>query len=56
MKNKDLFNLNPTEINIKNDGVAKIKTLLESDDLAIAEYELKTFVCEGEYHDGLKRF
>lgn len=55
MKNKDLFNLNPTEINIKNDGVAKIKTLLESDDLAIAEYELKTFVCEGEYHDGLKK-
>ncbi|GHB48312.1 BREX system P-loop protein BrxC [Mongoliitalea lutea] len=55
MKNKDLFKLNPTDTNIKNDGVAKIKTLLETDDLAIAEYELKTFVCEGEYHDGLKK-
>lgn len=55
MKNKDLFNLNPTEINIKNDGVAKIKTLLESEDLSVAEYELKTFVCEGEYRDGLKK-
>lgn len=55
MKNKELFNLDPTETNIKNDGVAKIKTLLETDDLAIAEYELKTFVCEGEYHDGLKK-
>jgi hypothetical protein len=55
MKNKDLFNLNPTETNIKNDGVAKIKTLLEAEDLAIAEYELRTFVCEGEYHDGLKK-
>jgi hypothetical protein len=55
MKNKDLFNLNPTEINLKNDGVAKIKTLTEVEDLSVAEYELRTFVCEGEYHDGLKK-
>jgi hypothetical protein len=55
MKNKDLFNLNPTEINLKNDGVAKIKTLTEVEDLSVAEYELRTFVCEGEYHDGLRK-
>ena len=55
MKNKDLFTLNPKDVNLKNEGVAKIRTINETDDLEIAEYELKTFVCEGEYHDGLKK-
>ncbi len=53
MKNKELFTLNPLYVNLKNEGVAKIKN--ENEDLSIVEYELKTFVCEGEYHDGLKR-
>lgn len=55
MINKELFNLNPEEINLKNEGVAKIRALNESEDLSIVEYELKTFVCEGEYHEGLKK-
>lgn len=55
MKNKELFSLNPQEVNLKNEGVAKIRTINENDDLSIVEYELKTFVCEGEYHDGLKK-
>lgn len=55
MKIKELFTLNPEEINLKNEGVAKIRTINETEDLAIVEYELKTFVCEGEYHDGLKK-
>jgi len=55
MKNKELFTLNPEEVNLKNEGVAKLRSINESDDLSIAEYELKTFVCEGEYHDGLKK-
>ncbi|MBW6491485.1 MAG: BREX system P-loop protein BrxC [Lentimicrobium sp.] len=55
MKNKELFTLNPELVNLKNEGVAKIRTINEKDDLSIAEYELKTFVCEGEYHDGLKK-
>lgn len=55
MKNKELFTLNPEEVNLRNEGVAKLRTINESDDLSIAEYELKTFVCEGEYHDGLKK-
>jgi hypothetical protein len=55
MKNKELFTLNPKEVNLKNEGVAKIRTINEKEDLTIAEYELKTFVCEGEYHDGLKK-
>ncbi|KAF0128492.1 MAG: hypothetical protein FD155_3234 [Bacteroidetes bacterium] len=55
MKNKELFTLNPELVNLKNEGVAKIRNINEKDDLSIAEYELKTFVCEGEYHDGLKK-
>lgn len=55
MKNKELFTLNPEQVNLKNEGVAKIRTINETDDLALAEYELRTFVCEGEYHDGLKK-
>lgn len=55
MKNKELFTLNPEQINLRNEGVAKIRAINEHEDLSIAEYELKTFVCEGEYHDGLKK-
>ncbi|MBW7942164.1 MAG: BREX system P-loop protein BrxC, partial [Candidatus Kuenenia stuttgartiensis] len=55
MKNKELFTLNPQEINLKNEGVAKIRTINEKEDLSIAQYELKTFVCEGEYFEGLKK-
>lgn len=55
MKNKELFILNPEQVNLKNEGVAKIRAINESEDLSIVEYELKTFVCEGEYHEGLKK-
>ena len=48
MKNKELFTLNPEQVNLKNEGVAKIRTINEKEDLSIVEYELKTFVCEGE--------
>lgn len=53
--NKELFTLNPQDVNLKNEGVAKIRTINEEDDYSLVEYELKTFVCEGEYHDGLKK-
>lgn len=55
MKNKELFTLNPEQVNLKNEGVAKIRAINENEDLNIVEYELKTFVCEGEYHEGLKK-
>ena len=55
MKNKELFTLNPDQVNLKNEGVAKISTINEKEDLLIVEYELKTFVCEGEYHEGLRK-
>jgi len=55
MKNKELFTLNPEQINLKNEGVAKVRAINEPEDYAMAEYELRTFVCEGEYHEGLRK-
>jgi hypothetical protein len=55
MKNKELFTSDPDQVNLKNEGIAKIRTINETEDLSIVEYELKTFVCEGEYHFGLKK-
>ena len=55
MKNKELFTLNPEQVNLKNNGIAKIRAINEKEDLSIVEYELKTFVCEGEYHEGLRK-
>jgi len=55
MKNKDFFTLNPEQVNLKNEGVAKLRAINEKEDLSIVEYELKTFVCEGEYLEGLKK-
>jgi len=55
MKNKELFTLNPDQVNLKNEGVAKIRAINEKEDLSLVEYELKTFVCEGEYHEGLRK-
>ncbi len=55
MKNKELFNLNPEENNLLNDGVVEINISKDDNGLATLRHELKTFVCEGEYQKGLYR-
>ncbi len=56
MKNKDLFNLNPVEKNLINDGVVEINTSrIDEKGLQILNHELRTFICEGEYQRGLYR-
>lgn len=55
MKNKDLFNLNPDENNLLNDGVVEINTTKDAVGYKIIKHELKTFVCEGEYQNGMQR-
>jgi hypothetical protein len=47
--NKDVFDRNPLEQSLENDGVSKV------DNVAALPYELSTFVCEGEYERGLDR-
>jgi len=55
MKNKELFNLNPTQNNLLNDGVVEINISKDDNGIATLKHELKTFVCEGEYQKGLYR-
>lgn len=56
MKNRELFVLDPIENKLLNNGVAEINTdKHDSNGQKIIKYELKTFVCEGEYEKGLFR-
>ena len=45
----------PTEGDIPNLGVAKVKNPEDAGDWATLEWELRSFVCEGEYERGLER-
>ena len=51
MKNSELFAKDPLSWSILNEGVTSNNTT----DPATLKYELSTFVCEGEYLDGLSR-
>ncbi len=55
MKNKDIFTLNPDDNNLVNKGVVEINTAKDEKGLSIIRHELKTFVCEGEYQQGIYR-
>ena len=47
--------IDPTEGDIPNLGVAKVKNPEDEGDWATLEWELRSFVCEGEYERGLER-
>ncbi len=53
--NRDAFALDPTAGDIPNLGVAKVKKPEDAGDWATLEWELRSFVCEGEYERGLER-
>lgn len=55
LKNRDVFVLDPTEGDIPNLGVAKVKNPEDEGDWKTLEWELRSFVCEGEYERGLER-
>jgi len=52
--NRDVFAKNPLEATIPNNGVATVADLRPTDDVETLRYELRTFVCEGEYARGLQ--
>lgn len=53
--NREVFALDPTDGDIPNLGVAKVKNPEDDADWATLEWELRSFVCEGEYERGLDR-
>jgi hypothetical protein len=55
LTNRDVFTIDPTERDIPNLGVAKVKNPEDPGDWATLEWELRSFVCEGEYERGLER-
>lgn len=55
LTNRDVFATDPTERDIPNLGVAKVKNPEDVGDWATLEWELRSFVCEGEYERGLER-
>ena len=55
LTNKDVFYQDPTETKIPNDGVAKVVRPDTRQQWDVLEWELKSFVCEGEYARGLER-
>jgi hypothetical protein len=55
LTNREVFALDPTKGDIPNLGVAKVKNPEDVGDWETLEWELKSFVCEGEYERGLDR-
>ena len=55
LTNREVFEHDPTQGDIPNLGVAKVKNPEDPGDWATLEWELRSFVCEGEYERGLDR-
>lgn len=55
LTNRDVFAIDPTERDIPNLGVVKVKNPEDAGDWETLEWELRSFVCEGEYERGLER-
>ncbi len=55
MKNRDIFQRDPDQITLLNNGVASVTNALTDDERRTLRFELQHFVCEGEYRRGLVR-
>lgn len=53
--NNELFTRRPLDFDIPNDGVTNVDRPDDLKQWKVLEYELKSFVCEGEYEHGLER-
>lgn len=55
MQNRTIYLKDPLQTTLLNDGVVRVHDELTEDALKTLRYELETFVCEGQYSDGLER-
>ncbi len=53
MKNRDIYQKDPTTRKLVNEGVANVNDETTSHALAVLRYELETFVCDGQYEKGM---
>lgn len=54
-KNRELFHRDPTATKIPNDGVAKVVRPETDQQWNVLRWELRSFVCDGQYALGLER-
>jgi len=55
MKNRDIYVHDPENNELENKGVAEVKDDQSEAALKTLRYELRTFVCDGEYEAGLNK-
>ena len=55
MRIRDVLSRDPLTTVIPNDGVTKVIQPQSENEWAVLRYELESFVCEGEYRQGLDR-
>ena len=55
MKNRDIYQRDPSKITLLNNGVATMTDALTDHERRTLRFELEHFVCEGEYQRGLVR-
>jgi len=55
MLNREIYQLDPQQNRLENNGVAEVKDDQSSEALKTLRYELQTFVCDGEYEAGLDK-
>lgn len=53
--NNELFTRRPLDFEIPNDGVTNVDRPDDTNQWRVLDYELTSFVCEGEYEQGLQR-
>jgi len=55
MLNREIYQLDPQLNRLENNGVAEVKDDQSDQALKTLRYEIKTFVCDGEYEAGLDK-
>lgn len=55
MINREIYQKDPTQTALLNNGVTKIGELASPEEISTLRFELETFVCDGEYARGLER-
>ncbi|HLP42593.1 MAG TPA: BREX system P-loop protein BrxC, partial [Fibrobacteria bacterium] len=55
MKNRELYQRDPRENRLLNDGVVSVGDASTEQEWKTLKFELEHFVCEGQYHGGIKR-
>lgn len=55
LTNRELFYQDPTDTKIPNDGVAKVVRPETDQQWDVLRWELRSFVCDGQYERGLER-